>query len=242
MKHRLFTWLNSRIDQESGAIIRLLRFTVSWTVAHPVEFALIFAVAYCLIVIVNAQGALRRETQQSVPSGKLGEIGLMYPGQPLGQRWTPTIPGAAKPLFSPLPDAPISNGVAIEGQWDPGIDCAVEPYPGFCNRLKHAAWFPGHAAVYAFVRVVGPDGPRHQKWLQHVLGGGDEPIDDIDMQDERKVYVTGKPLKDGWLSFDLFLPDEVQHAYAREGFTYAALLKIRLRGSLSISPIGLYRD
>jgi hypothetical protein len=56
------------------------------------------------------------------------------------------------------------------------------------------------------------------------------------------IFVYGKPLKDGWLSFVLFLPDEIQRAYAREGFTYSALIKIRLRGSLSISPIELYED
>jgi hypothetical protein len=241
-KHRLFTWLNSRIDRESDAVIRLLRVVVSWIVVHPIEFALVIATSYCLIVVINAQVAVGRDKQPPVLAAKRGEIGFVHPGEPLGQRWTPNIPGAARPLFFPLPGAPVANSVAIEGPWDPGIDHEIAPYPGFSKRLKYVASFPGHAAVYTYIRVLGPDGATHHKWLQHVLGRGDEPIADMDMKDERKIFVNGKPLKDGWLSFVLSLPDEVQRAYARERFSYSALIKIRLRGSLHISPIELYED
>jgi hypothetical protein len=241
-KHRVFAWLNSRIDRESDAAIRFLRVLVSWTVSHPIEFALVIATIYCLIVIISAQVGVGRDKRASIQSEKQGEIGFVHAGEPLGHRWTPNVQGAASPSFLPLPGAPIANSVAIRGPWDPGIDHEVEPYPGFCKRLKYAASFPGHAAVYTYVRVVAPDGATHRKWLQHVLGRGDEPIGDVDMTDERKIFVSGKPLNDGWLSFDLFLPDEVQRAYPLDGFTYSGLIKIRLRGSLSISPIELYRE
>jgi hypothetical protein len=241
-KHRLFAWLNSRIDQETGPAIRLLALIVSWIVGHGVEFALLIAVGYCLVIIIGAQLAVEREKRSSRRSEKLGEIGFIHDGETVGHRWTTTIAGTPKPSFVPLAAVPFANSVEIRGPFDPGIDHEVPPYPALSKRLRYAASFPGHAAVYTYVKVTDPHGSTHNKWLQHVFGHGDEPVADTDAKDERKVFVSGKPLKDGWLQFELFLPDEVQRAYAPEGFVYSSLIKIRLRGSLSISPIELYRD
>lgn len=239
-KERLLSWLNSRIDRKRDAALHVLWIFVSWTLAHPVELALVFAVAYCLFVIIQAQGGTRQGKRLFVYSKKLGEVGFVRQREPLGYGWTSTVPGGERPWFLPSPEAPIPNSVEIQGPWDPGIDHAVKPLLGFCKRVKYAAAFPGDAAVYMLVKVVAQDGSIHKKWLQHVLGLGNEPIGDIDMKDERKIFVSGKPLGHNWSLFDLFLPDEVERAYSGEGFTYSALITIRLRGSLSISPVELY--
>jgi hypothetical protein len=239
-KDRLFVWINSQIDRESGTVIRSLRFVLSWTIGHPVEFGLVVAAVYCIAVITHAQMAVAPGNGRR--PGLLGELGFVYPGEALGQRWSPSIPGAAPTSFSRLADAPVPNSVSINGQWDPGIDCDVEAYLSLGRRLTYAARFSGHTAVYTYVRVLGPDGSRHERWLQHVLGGDDERVADANLEHERKIYVTGRPLSEGWLSFDLSLPDEVLRAYAQEGFVYSALLRIRLRGALSISPIQVHRD
>jgi hypothetical protein len=66
-----------------------------------------------------------------------------------------------------------------------------------------------------------------------------------DRYNEGVLSISGKPLRGGWESFDLVLDDVVRDTFGKRGFIYGAygkLLRIRLRGSLSISPIGFYRS
>jgi hypothetical protein len=66
---------------------------------------------------------------------------------------------------------------------------------------------------------------------------GNEPPQKVSAE-EWKIFVNGHRLKDGWTSYDLSLPDEMGRTFLPEGWFYAGqLLRLRLRGSLSISPI-----
>lgn len=53
--------------------------------------------------------------------------------------------------------------------------------------------------------------------------------------------VQDESLKNGWTSVKLFIPEEVEKTFGKQGFVYQSLLGIRIRGSLFFSPIKLYR-
>jgi hypothetical protein len=61
---------------------------------------------------------------------------------------------------------------------------------------------------------------------------------------EGMVELIGKGLRDGWVSFDVSLDDAVARTFGRRELFYGEqgkLVKIRFRGSLSISEIEFYR-
>jgi hypothetical protein len=75
-------------------------------------------------------------------------------------------------------------------------------------------------------------------WLRHVIGTG-EPYS-IN-RSEWSLDIQGEVLDDGWTLVKISLEDEVARTFGREGLVYQRLNGIRLRGSLSVSPITLYR-
>jgi hypothetical protein len=112
-----------------------------------------------------------------------------------------------------------------------------------CNRLIFAANFGTDGKAYAFVRmpsrVVGRS--FEERWIQ--MGVNIEPTR-LDGE-EGIVELIGKGLRDGWVSFDVSLDDAVARTFGRRELFYGEhgkLLKIRLRGALSISEIELYRE
>jgi len=54
-------------------------------------------------------------------------------------------------------------------------------------------------------------------------------------------YVQGKNLGNGWRKLTLHLQKEVEQTFGTEGLEYQSLKKVRLRGSLSLSPITFYK-
>jgi hypothetical protein len=70
----------------------------------------------------------------------------------------------------------------------PGLSIASSKSP-VSNRLRYTTRFPGHAAVYAHLRVRNANGSsRIRVWIQHVIGNGDESPEGEG--NERKVYLA----------------------------------------------------
>jgi hypothetical protein len=180
------------------------------------------------------------EFRSTNPSIGLGDAAFIYSGEPLGDRWV-SPPSKPRPLFLPLPDAPVAGSVEIKGSWEQYVDYYLEPDLTLGNRIRYAARFPGQAAVYAYVNIAKTDdGSKHDLWLQHVIGAEDEPIEGSG--GERKIYVSGRRLGRGWMSFDVPLATEANLIFPEPSYIYRRVMKFRLRGSLSISPISVFRD
>jgi hypothetical protein len=58
---------------------------------------------------------------------------------------------------------------------------------------------------------------------------------------EWKVALRGTNLGNGWKAFEVSLPDQGRRSFGKDGRLYRRLFRIRIRGSLAISPIKLYR-
>jgi|HubBroStandDraft_6_1064221.scaffolds.fasta_scaffold268699_1 hypothetical protein len=61
---------------------------------------------------------------------------------------------------------------------------------------------------------------------------------------QHEWIVCRTPLTDGWTPFDLSLREVIErlHFGQEEGLQFSELMSIRLRGSISVSPIGIYRE
>ena len=112
-----------------------------------------------------------------------------------------------------------------------------------CNRLIFAANFGMDGQIYTLLelpsRIVGHTPEQH--WIQMGVNVGPSRIEGV----EGIAGIIGKELRDGWVSFDVLLEDVVARTFGKRDLFYGEhgkLLKIRLRGPLSISEIEIYRE
>lgn len=152
--------------------------------------------------------------------------------------------GSIPPTFSSLSaNAPVSVGLSIKPNGWYGMDYPItEAQKTRCNRLIFVANFGTDGKVYAFLhmpsRVVG--GTPEERWIQMGVNVGPDRIDG----NEGIAGIIGKELRDGWVSFDVSLVDIVERTFRKRQLFYGEhgkLLKIRFRGSLSISEVEFYR-
>jgi hypothetical protein len=156
-------------------------------------------------------------------------------------------PDGISPKFEAISNAPIAVGLLIVPSGQYCLDFFMkEAHRTTCNRLKFAANFSVDARFYVFVRM-SPRQDGHEpieKWVQMGVNIGPPQVDPR-WGKEGILSISGKALGGGWQLFDISLEDAVNSTFGKEGFIYGEhgkLLRIRLRGSLSISPIELYRS
>lgn len=195
----------------------------------------------------KAQSLKTEAAAESITVAPLGKVPFAYlPHEaPTLNGWEYHNVKKAEPTFSALPvNAPVSVGLSIKSNGWYGIDYPIkEAQQTKCNRLIFAAKFETDGVIYALLdmpsRVVG--GTPIQRWLQFGVNIGPTRVED--QWNEGVVELIGKQLRDGWMSFDVSLDDAVARTFGKRDFFYGKhgkLLKIRLRGSLSISEIELY--
>jgi hypothetical protein len=171
---------------------------------------------------------------------KLDELRFNFPLSPLSQGWEFKGDQAGDNSF-PEFSAPsgCDGGICINTLPSRYIERILEPFQKVCNRLRFRAKFANGAYAYARVRVVSKNDQKASKLVWIAYHTGNKPAERY-MSDEWVIY--GKPSADGWTAFDSSLIDELaKSAFGRdEGYEFRELLLIRLRGSLSISPIELW--
>jgi hypothetical protein len=128
--------------------------------------------------------------------------------------------------------------VSANGRY--ALDYEVGPSGSLCNFVEFALKPSRESIVYVKIKVRSRDGSESAEvWLAHRIGN--EPPKKLDPPIEWQIFVPGEVLDNEWLLLKLSIPDEVQNTFGRDGWVYQSLLRIRLRGSMSISPITLYR-
>jgi hypothetical protein len=197
----------------------------------------------------RAQTAEIKTAAMKAAAASMGKIPFNYLPQesPSGHGWAllkEDATGIIPPTFSSLSaSAPVTIGLSIRPNGWYGMDyLIVEAQKTRCNRLIFAANFGIDGKVYAFLhmpsRIVG--GTPEERWIQMGVNVGPDRIEG----DEGIVGIIGKELRDGWVSFDVSLVDIVERAFGKRQLFYGEhgkLLKIRFRGSLSISEVEFYR-
>lgn len=176
---------------------------------------------------------------------ELGKIAFNYlPDSPLNHGWRllEEVRVSSKPRFTAVPhEVPVPGGLSIAPTGWYGINYDLDQYAMRCDRLRFTANFGSDGRLYARVRVTSRDGRTvaKEKWLQHAPVGGYVAERTAD---ECVVSISGKYAGNGWTAYDLSLADEVHACFSADGFVFRQLLSIRLRGTLSISAIELWRS
>lgn len=166
---------------------------------------------------------------------KLDAITFEYlPDTPLKHGWKLSEAGEMPEYWA---SSQINNGLSLKAKERYALDFEVKPCASLCDLLKFTADYSHDAVMYAKIQVASKDDSISKPvWLAYSVGKG---LPKKSGPNEWTIYVSAT--RNGQLVVDSRLPVDVEHTYGREGLKYRSLLAIRLRGSLSISPIELYR-
>jgi hypothetical protein len=196
------------------------------------------------VVIAGRRRKIRTVGRSSTESAeKLGDVRFDHPGSPLDE-WVFSSDdpnNKLMPEFSAAVERP--GGLKMVAPWSHHLDLKLEPHHKVCDRVRFAMKLSRDSResyVYAKILLRPRDGKAKPKTGWVACDVGNKPSVKYSV-DEWVVY--GRPLADGWTPFDLDLRDEVakSHFSGEQGFDFGELLSVRLRGSISVSPITLYR-
>jgi len=182
-------------------------------------------------------------------NGKLSKVGQVrfdyLPSPPTAHGWQVAFGKETPPDKQLVPeflaaqDAPISGSLCIRDKGQYAMDFTIEQVQSLANVVEYYVKPTRSGTFYLNVRVSSLDKTQTKfVWLRHVIGtGAPRRLNDK----EWSLEVQGEVLEDGWTSVKLSVSDEVDQTFGKEGFVYEALSRIRIRGSLCISPISLYQ-
>jgi hypothetical protein len=171
------------------------------------------------------------------------EIRFDYvPDKLTNHRWKPGYPDKREPeaaAYSSPRDAPVPGCLSIKTDVVYALDYQLPPT--VCDRVRFDAQYSGTTMLFTGVLLTSKTGsPPGWKWIKYYISSGEiraEPTPGS--PNEYTLWWPAAALPNGWVSFDLSLPQVVQHTWGTQGWAYESLKAIRIRGSLSISPIRL---
>jgi hypothetical protein len=154
-----------------------------------------------------------------------------------GWKMNPDAVAESPPIVESLPRSEIykSGNISIKGVGNYGMDYEFA-HVLVCDRVKYLARFESNGVVYLKFRIFPRDGSKARiVWLAQLPVGGTVPHRGGSI--EWSVSDPTEILPSGWILFDLSLPDQMERTFRVREYQ---LLGIRIRGSLSISPIEFY--
>jgi hypothetical protein len=139
------------------------------------------------------------------------------------------------PTITALRDADVSDEIimAVRDHGWYGLDYTL-PYVSIYDRVRFTARFAEGGVLYLKFRIWTAENPARTVWLAQLPVGGTVPHDDGSI--EWKISEPTKILANGWILFDVSLPDQMRRTFCAK----FQLLGIRVRGSLDISFVEFF--
>jgi hypothetical protein len=182
----------------------------------------------------------RPTTPANVILTSVGQIGFEYlPGPLIDRGWKLGVENEEKkePEVSRPSDAPFPGSISIVSHGRYYLDYHLDPSLQFSDAVEYAIKPGSEATLYLRVCVKSADGSRSsQMWLAHRVGRG-KPRG---RGGEWAIESVGPHMGNGWHSVRCILAEEVRVTCGQEGWVYDHIVDIRLRGSLSLSPIRFF--
>ncbi len=173
---------------------------------------------------------------------EIGRITFDYlPDSPINNGWTLNVDGenGSPPIFSAAPNYPTPGCIKIVKNDRYALDYSVTQLQSLANMVELYAKFEQAACFYLKVKIASRDNSKMKNvWLAHNIGQG-IPIKTFDS--EWKVPIKGDILEDGWVQLKLSIKDEISKTFGTDGWVFHELIGFRIRGSISISSVTLYR-
>jgi hypothetical protein len=229
--------------------------TLSMTIAIPVWLLVSVPLAAGLLTLLFRRTAANRRASQALSfdkivkrldretPAKIGEIRFDYlPDTPASHGWTIGLDQGAlePPSFVAVPDAPVPGSIAIHSRGTYYMDYAVDPHAAFSDRVDVTVRYSKDAMVYAKIRVETRDGAKSKTvWLAEKIGNSrDKQFN----ESEWEFSSPGAFLDGGWVALALPLSGQITTSFGRQGWVFDRLIGFRVRGSLGLSPLTLYKS
>jgi hypothetical protein len=172
------------------------------------------------------------------------------PDSPENHRWVlvlddPDGPRKERPAFELVSDYQGSPALRIEPKERYYIDYQIEGEARLaCKSVEFIAELEKDSALYAQLNVQrkGRSTPKAPwtVWLMFKVGTG-APYLHSKRPHECIVPVSPMPLGEGWSSLRVSLPNQVENTpFGEDGWEFAELVSLRVRGNISLSSITLY--
>lgn len=176
---------------------------------------------------------------------KISQLSFDYlPDYPTNHGWRMGFDGAAPmvsepPSYQAATDSPIPGGISITNTKCYYLDYHATQQESLANLIEHYIRPRTDGMFYLRVQVSSRDGSQSKTvWLCHIIGVGQPHMI---TKSEWIFDVEGEILENGWCMVKIPVENEVAASFGKEGYVFQKLLGIRLRGSLSLSPITFYR-
>ncbi len=127
------------------------------------------------------------------------------------------------------------------------MDHMIPLHATLSNRLEFIAKYTDSTMIFTGVDVASKDGSQRRRvWIKYYYGEkrADQTWPTVQSNPdkylpEQTVWLPARVLEGGKLAFEIDFPDVVKLAIGDQGWVYKSIWKVRLRGSLSISPLKL---
>lgn len=173
---------------------------------------------------------------------EIGRITFDYlPDSPVNNGWTLHVDGenGTPPIFSAAQDSPTPGGIKIVKNDRYALDYSAGQLQSLANMVELYAKFEQSACFYLKVKISSRDSSKMQSvWLAHIIGQG---VPTRAFNNEWTVPIQGDILENGWVQFKLSIEDEISKTFGADGWVFHELIGFRVRGSISISSVTLYR-
>lgn len=183
----------------------------------------------------------KRAKSSAATRKKIHEVRFDYlPDSPAKREWALGLEGETQvvPEFMTDRDSPIPGSLLIKSRGSYYLDYEVEPHARIADTVEFYVKFTKNSVFYLKVKLVSRDKSKADiVWLAHMPGS--EPPKEYDSR-EWTVSVTGDTLVNGWVHVSLPIAGEVDETFGQKGWVYLELQGIRLRGTISVSPITFY--
>jgi hypothetical protein len=241
----------SRIERSVGFIAAVLGIgQIAWVVYgqfKSISIPLWLYLSSVLTALIAGIGISRWVSGKSKSANieafkEIGRVTFDYlPDSPANNGWTLHVDGenGTPPLFSSAQDSPTPGGIKIVKNDHYALDYSVSQIQSLANMIELYAKFEQAACFYLKVKISSRDSSKMQSvWVAHIIGQG---VPAKAFNNEWTVPIQGEILENGWVQFKLSIEDEISKTFGVDGWIFHELIGFRVRGSISISSITLYR-
>jgi len=190
---------------------------------------------------------IKKNSKTRVKLKKIGQVKFDYlPDSPEKHRWKIGLESEKEksenlsaPEFFIAKGSPIPGSLGISHSDRYYMDLEVDQTQGMSDLIEFYCKYIREGAFYLKVKVTSRDESQSRLvWLCY-LPASEEARKAF--ENEWQVPIPGEVLEDGWTAARISIADEISKTFGNDGWVHRSIKIIRLRGSLSISPITFYK-
>ena len=213
------------------------------TASVPWSLAVTAIGAILLFWLIKKRPIARQTLNTAKPNNSLGRIHFDYvSGNPRMHDWAITThpQGFREPEFKPLMDGNFGRVLQIIPKGPYYMDRDVSQDESSATQVNVTLKSGLESFVCFNVRVVASEGSiGRDVWLSAKFSKKD-PFYYMDSKVEWKIELPKTILEKDWALLSINLPESVEATFGKEGWEYEKLIRIRLRGDLTIARMEFF--